>query len=226
MKILVTGASGRLGQSIVNKLKYENIDVLVSRRGEDLSEIPWYEISTIINCAACTPAPGLVREDYIEGNVIFLQRLLAFCSDKQFIHFGSLSEFYRFDDYQYTKMLGSSILSANKHRFKDLAIYYLPTLEDEALISSIVSKAARGVKPIVNELIYSFMTYREVADFVVDCALGNSSSDIAEYFQQRNLYEMVIERVAEGEVVRGEYIDRRCLNESWINISCELYSSN
>lgn len=227
MKILVTGSSGSLGSVIVSELYSNGYDVVSYSKNMSLDLVSWDEIDTIINCAATTPDKDLNVNDYLEGNIVFLQNLLRFSKDKKFIHFSTLSELYKSDIYQKTKMLANSILIVNAHLFSELKILPLPTLNDEQLIENIVNLAINGAKPEVDQLKYLYMSYADVARYVVECISLPSVSvnAISNLYKYKDLYQEVTKRVEPSKVVQGKEIQRTFYKDNVYCISNDLLFS-
>lgn len=224
MTVLVTGASGTLGSNLIKKFEENNIPSKGYSHQDSLSSICWDEISTIINCAAVLPSSTATKEKYLSGNVYFLERLLAYTQGKHLIHFSSLSELYKCEDYQVSKMIGNSVLLANSHTYEKLTTFPLPTLEDASLIKTIVTKASNGENPIVDELVYNFMSVDAVVSYVYGYVVGHEDHRISRKFQVRNLYEQVSSLVNHKSIQKGKFIDRALLKDDVYATSTSLTS--
>ena len=210
--ILITGASGKLGKSLVYGFSAANVPVIKFSKSMALEDLNWPEISVVINCAAVVPRENVTNADYINANVIFLQKLIGFCRGKRFIGFSTLSELYRLDCYQQSKMLANSILISNAHIFSDIYILALPTLDDADLVDSIVAQAKLGKMPVVNKLIYNYMSFSAVSSFVVSLVEGSGSREISSLYEVRDLYDEVVRIVGADKIIEGDIIDRHLLN--------------
>ncbi|WP_283392701.1 NAD-dependent epimerase/dehydratase family protein [Photobacterium phosphoreum] len=219
MNVLVTGASGNLGRHIIKKLRDSDISVIPYSHKESLEVIDWGNIDCVINCAAIIPSSELNMSDYLQGNVLFLQRLVALSRGKHFIHFSTFSELYRNDEYQKSKMLANSLLLINSDLFDQLDILSLPTLDDEKLISSIVEAALNGHKPVVDKLSYNYMSFHDVANHVTSGLIAGEIRPISEVYKEKNLYKEVCKRVLPNLIIEGISIDR-CLNSDGIYHVC------
>lgn len=208
MSVLVTGASGKLGQEIIKCLSYNNISYISYSHSMPIEDLNWSDITTIVNCAAVLPSDSATKKSFLDGNVIFLQRLLKYSKNKIFIHFSTFSELYKNDFYQLSKMIGNSLLLTNIGLFERLKILYLPTLEDEKLIQDIVDSAFKGLMPKVDRLKYNYMTFECVADFVKQEIVEVNNNHISDFYVERDLYEEVVKRVDQSLVIEGIKIDR------------------
>ena len=225
MTILVTGATGKLGSAIVNYLNANGFDVFSYSHTMSLHEMNWNSISTIVNCAAVTPAENVTDEKYIEGNVVFLQNLLKYSSGKNFIHFSTFSELYKNDFYQFSKMMANSLLLINSKIFNKLSILPLPTSVDQFLLQSIGNTANSGLVPRVDRLKYNYMSYASVASFVKEEICRPSFLSISKLYEERDLYTEVSKRICESKFLEGKVIDRTLLSAGVYNFSPELLST-
>ncbi|KJG56852.1 hypothetical protein UA38_12805 [Photobacterium kishitanii] len=219
MKVLVTGASGNLGRHIIKRLRDSNISVIPYSHKESLELIDWKNIDCVINCAAIIPSFELNMSDYLQGNVLFLQRLIALSRGKHFVHFSTFSELYRNDEYQKSKMLANSLLLINSHLFDRLDILSLPTLDDGKLISSIVEAALNGYEPVVDKLLYNYMSFIDVANHVSSGLISGYIRPISQEYKEKNLYDEVCKHVSATFIVEGVKVDR-CLNNNGIFHIC------
>jgi hypothetical protein len=222
MRILVTGAKGKLGKNITSLLSLNGFDVVPYSHSMSLSELDWPSIGTVINCAAVIPAERVTEKEYLDGNVVFLQELIKHSFGKNFIHFSTFSEIYRDDFYQRSKMIANSLLIINSGFLKNLKILPLPTLDDEPLIQSIVDAAKSGSKPKVDRLKYNYMSFNLVAEFVRDELNLNNSSFITEFYKKKDLYDEVVSKVDANLVTEGKCIDRTLFNEGVYQVMPEL----
>ncbi|MDP5129833.1 MAG: NAD-dependent epimerase/dehydratase family protein, partial [Paraglaciecola sp.] len=92
MKVLITGAKGTLGSVIYKSFLKRDLQVVPYSHSMDLSLIDWDSIDFVINCAAVVPGINVSNDKYVDGNIVFLQKILPYCAGKKFIHFSSLSE--------------------------------------------------------------------------------------------------------------------------------------
>lgn len=219
MKVLVTGASGKLGRSLVELLQLNSIDYSTYSHINPLESVDWSTIDTVINCSGVIPSANIKASDYYLGNVVFLQKLISFCTSKSFIHFSTFSELYRDDIYQKSKMLANSLLIANTHIFTKLDILSLPTLDDDHLIKSIVTSAYEGKRPVVDELDYNYMSFDTVANHILDGLVSGFIKPISENYIMKNLYNEVCKQVSDQLIIKGEKINRR-LKENNIYTVC------
>lgn len=210
MKILVTGARGKLGSEVVKVLRGNKLDVIAYSHSMAINEVEWESVEVVVNCAAVIPFLNIKNQDYIEGNVVFLHKLIKRSKGKIFIHFSTFSELYRSDFYQQSKMLANSLILVNQGLFKTVKILPLPTLEDDSLINGIVDSALAGLSPIVNRLKYNYMSFTSVAEFVktLICDDKTQSSNIAKNYIEKDLYREVIKKVSTSLITEGEVIDR------------------
>lgn len=183
------------------------VDLVCYSRSSELSVVDWSAVDCVINCAAATPGSATVS-DYLSGNVVFLENLISHLNQKRLIHFSTFSELYRADAYQKSKMLANSLLLTNAHFFSALEIICLPTLDDRELIESIIISALSGKCPVVDDLVYNYMSYDQVAEHVVSGVLLGVVPPIAHQYEERNLYEQVCKVVPENLIVRGRAVDR------------------
>lgn len=214
MTVLVTGANGKLGSAIIKYFKCNKIKHIAYSHSMSLSDIEWGTINCIVNCAGVIPGTEVSNEEYLSGNVLFLQKLLKYSSNKQFIHFSTFSELYKADFYQQSKMLANSILLINSGLLKRLHILPLPTLDDANLIQKIVNSARKGEQPVVNELVYNYMSFDEVAQVTKDLVLdSNNNVHISKYYSKKNLYDEVVKLIDPSLIIKGKYIDRVLIND-------------
>jgi hypothetical protein len=227
MKILVTGSSGSLGKLIVSELDSRGYSVISYSRSMSLDLVSWSEVNTIINCASVIPGKDLGINDYLDGNIVFLQKLLKFSKNKKFIHFSSFSELYKNDFYQKTKMLANSILMINAHLFSDLKILPLPTLNDYQLIESIVRLANDGSNPKVDQLKYFYMSYADVAKYVVDYISlpAGSVNPISSLYKCKDLYQEVTKKIDSNKVIQGKEVQRTLYSDDVYCIPSDLIAS-
>jgi len=226
MRVLVTGSSGSLAQAIMLKLSAEHIDYVEYSHKAKLAGINWDSIDTVINCAAVIPSVNASVDDFYQGNVIFLQELLSFCLNKKFIQFSTFSELYRADHYQKSKMLANSLLLINSHILNKLDILTLPTLDDEVLISGIVSLIMKGESPVVDDLYYNYMSYDHVAKHVADGLLSGSILPVSNSFIEKNLYDEVCMRVGGRSVIKGRSLDRSLRSKNIFTVCPNLLTPN
>lgn len=226
MRVLVTGSSGSLAQAIMVRLSAGHIDYVEYSHKANLADINWGSIDAVINCAAVIPSVNASVDDFYQGNVIFLQELLSFCLNKKFIQFSTFSELYRDDHYQRSKMLANSLLIINSHILNKLEILSLPTLDDEQLISNIVSLIMKGESPVVDDLYYNYMSYDHVAKHVVDGLLSGSILPVSHSFIEKNLYSEVCKRVGGRSVVKGNSLDRSLKSNNIFTVCPNLIISN
>lgn len=214
MSVLITGASGKLGKEITQCLAFYNLDYIAYSHSMPLNDLDWSSIDTIVNCAAVLPSENVTREEYLSGNVIFLQSLLKYSKDKTFIHFATFSELYKNDFYQLSKMIANSLLLANSSLFTRLEIFHLPTLEDENLIQSIVDQASAGLIPKVDHLKYNYMSFECVASFIKENIFNLSKNHISDFYIRKDLYEEVTKRVDSTLILEGIEVDRTLFDSS------------
>lgn len=215
MKVLVTGATGKLGCEIIEYLGLNGINVITYSHSMQLSQLDWYDITVIVNCAAVIPSNATTKDQYLDGNIVFLQKLLKYSKGKTFIHFSTFSELYKNDFYQLSKMMANSLLLINSHIFKDLFILPLPTLEDDLLIEKIVSSASAGLMPKVDRLKYNYMSFKSVAYHVKDIIIDNNNVQITDLYEEKDLYEEVVRKIKASYIVEGKIVDR-VLNDNGI----------
>jgi hypothetical protein len=225
MKILVTGARGSLGKEIISVLNSNFFDVVPYSHSMSLSEIDWSCIDTVINCAAVIPSVNITKEDYLNGNVVFLHKLLKYCGKKNFIHFSSVSEIYSGDFYQRSKMIANSLLIINAGIFKSLRIFSLPTIDDEVLIQGIVDSANSGFNPKVDRLKYNYMSFKAVSEFVGKAINQEVDSCIASFYEKKDLYEEVVKRVDASLIKEGKVVDRVLLEEGVYQVMPDFLNS-
>lgn len=219
MKILVTGSTGNLGRHVAQLLHNVGLCAVTYSHKNSLEDLDWENINCVVNCAAVIPSVGRNMPDYLLGNVSFLQNLLSYSKDKHFIHFSTFSELYRNDDYQQSKMLANSLLLVNSHIFRRLDIISLPTLDDNQLIESIVESDLEGNKPVVDKLLYNYISFSEVAEHVVDGLLSGIVLPITNKYREKNLYAEVCKRVSPSLIVEGVTVDR-ALNDNGVYKVC------
>lgn len=222
MQILVTGSRGKLGAEICHGLELHNINFLRFSKFMSLNDIEWDKITHIINCAAVIPNEKETIESYWLGNVEFIAKLLKYSSNKHFIHFSSLSEQYKFDDYQITKLLGSNLLSCNSHIFASLQIIPVPTLEDQTLINYLVEKS-KTEKVIVDRLKYSFMEVKTLAKLVIQSIQQkNKKVNVINSYIEKDLYEEVKLKINSENILEGLIVDRTSVNDNLITFTHNL----
>ena len=220
--ILVTGASGFLGSRIIGLLNKKNIAYHTFKHKDPIENINWEEITHIINCASVTPNDHNMPEDYYEGNVLFLNKMLPFLKDKHLLHFSSISVFFRYEAYQISKMISDSILFHNKNYFSALDILPLPTLEDETIINHIVDQIQNNNQTIVDRLIYNFCEPEVVAEVVVNYIVNNKELKLI--YTKKNLFEEV-SKLIRVNINPGTYIDRTCLTNNLFTTAIEAQNS-
>jgi len=222
MQILVTGSRGKLGTQICLELEQHNIDFFRFSQFMSLADINWTEITHIINCAAVIPNDKETIESYWLGNVEFIAELLKYSSGKYFIHFSSLSEQYKFDNYQITKLLGSNLLSCNSHILASLQIITVPTLEDKTLINYLIEKS-KTEKVTVDRLKYSFMEVTTLAKLVIQSIQQkNKKINVVNSYIEKDLYEEVKLRTNSENIQEGGLIDRTSINDNLITFTFNL----
>lgn len=222
MKILVTGSRGKLGSQICFELEQHNFDFVRFSQFMSLADIDWLEITHIINCAAVIPNDKGTIESYWFGNVKFIAELLKYSSNKHFIHFSSLSEQYKFDDYQITKLLGSNLLSCNSHILASLQVIPVPTLEDKALINHIIEKS-KTEKVTVDRLKYSFMEVTTLAKLVIQSIQQNNKKiNVVNSYIEKDLYEEVKLKVNSENILEGIFVNRTSVNDNLITFTPNL----
>lgn len=222
MRILVTGARGQLGREIVQCLRSNGLEVIPYSHSMLLSDLDWPSITTIVNCAAVIPSENVTNSEYLDGNIVFLQRLLKYSKNKVFIHFSTFSELYKNDFYQLSKMMANSLLLINSNIFKSLNILPLPTLEDNMLIEKIVSLANAGLMPKVDRLQYNYMSFKSVANFVKDKIINNDNIYISNCYLRKDLFEEVARKIDANLILEGEIVDRNLLDNGVYQIMPEL----
>ncbi|MEZ4873268.1 MAG: NAD(P)-dependent oxidoreductase [Bdellovibrionales bacterium] len=142
MKILVTGASGFIGQNLINSLKNKSAVDLVTLSRSDLnhSEIPnikidpngrWMEkvtsleVDGVVHLASCFLAshrPDQIPE-IIRSNVEFPTQLIESCRNvRWFLNVGTFWQHYEQSEYSPV-----NLYAASKQAFIDIAQYYLET---------------------------------------------------------------------------------------------------
>ena len=225
MKILVTGARGKLGSEVVKCFSSKGLNVVSYSHSMNLAELDWNNIDIIVNCAAVIPSENVTQEEYLDGNVFFLQKLLKYSKGKVFIHFSTFSELYKDDFYQKSKMIANSLLLINLGVFKDLKILPLPTLEDDQLINKIVGLASAGSTPKVDRLKYNYMSFKDVAKFLKNIVVNRSNIFISDFYVKKDLYDEVVKRVDAGLVVEGRLVDRVLLDSGVYQVMPEMIES-
>lgn len=221
MKILVTGSRGMLGTEICFELGLHDIDFVRFSHFMSLDDIEWKKITHIINCAAVVPNDKESIESYWKGNVKFIDKLLKYSENKHFIHFSSLSEQYKFDDYQITKLLGSNLLACNSHMFSSLQIIPVPTLEDRSLINNIIEKS-KSEKVTVDRLKYSFMEVTTLSKLIIKSIQQNKKVNVINSYIEKDLYEEVKLEIDPENLLEGSVIDRTSVNANLITFSPSL----
>lgn len=207
MKVLVTGSRGTLGSSIIKELEKKKVVYHAYSQTQELENVPWNTITHIINCAAVIPGPNESFETYWDGNVEFVSKLIKYSLDKSFIHFSSLSELYKFDNYQISKMVGSNLLNANAHIFNSLQIIPIPTLEDSSLVDMLIEKSKTACVT-VDRLKYSYMEASEVASSVVKSITIGQKLNLISFYTAKDLYSEVQSKVSKEQLTEGKLIDR------------------
>ena len=221
MRILVTGSRGTLGTQICSELERNHIDFVRYSQFMSLDEIDWNKVTHIVNCAAVIPNNNESLESYWLGNVQFVAELLKYSSNKHFVHFSSLSEQYKFDDYQITKLLGSNLLSCNSHIFSSLQIIPVPTLEDESLINFLIEKS-KTEKVTVDRLKYSFMEPTTLAKLIIQSIQVNEKVNVISSYIEKDLYEEVKLKVSPENIVEGSLLNRTSVNDYLVTFSPNL----
>jgi len=224
MFVLVTGSTGKLGVEVCSELEKHNIEFFKYSHFMDLADIGWERVTHIINCAAVLPNIDESLESYWKGNVHFVSELIKYCKNKNFIHFSSLSEQYKFQDYQITKLLGSNLLSCNSHIFASLQIIPVPTLEDSSLIDSIVKKV-KTEKVIVDRVKYSFIEINILSELIVEAIKKNKKVNVIDSYVQKDLYDEVKLKINSENVTEGVVIDRTSINDDLVTFSSYLFSN-
>jgi hypothetical protein len=216
--VLLTGSNGYLGQKILRQLVHSEIRHTLLLHTESIEEVNWNPITHIINCAAVLPANNRTLNQYYSGNVTFIENLLPHLKGKIIIHFSTSSMFYRYGEYQISKMIGDLIFFHNRHNFKKLEVITLPTLNDKDLIDNIVLDVENRKNPIVDDLTYHYCDPNIVAQLVVD-NLGQNAQLLIP-FQKKNLYNEVTKRV-NIYVKKGALIQRNNLINNFWSTSSE-----
>ena len=223
MQILVTGSRGTLGTEICFELERHNIDFVRYSQFMSLDDVEWKKVTHIINCAAVIPNSNESLESYWMGNVQFVTELLKYSANKHFIHFSSLSEQYKFDDYQITKLLGSNLLTCNSHIFSSLQIIPVPTLEDKSLINYLIEKS-KSEKVTVDRLKYSFMEVATLATLIIKSIQQNEKVNVINSYIEKDLYEEVKLKINPENLLEGSVIDRTSVNANLITFSPQLFN--
>ena len=223
MKVLVTGSRGMLGTEICFELGRHNIDFFRFSHFMSLDDIKWKKVTHIINCAAVIPNDKESIESYWKGNVKFIDKLLKHSENKHFIHFSSLSEQYKFDDYQITKLLGSNLLVCNSHIFSSLQIIPVPTLEDRSLVNYLIEKS-KFEKVTVDRLKYSFMEVTTLSKLIIKSIQQNKKVNVINSYIEKDLYEEVKLKAYPGNLLEGPVIDNTSVNYNLITFSPNLLS--
>jgi hypothetical protein len=221
MQVLVTGARGSLGTQICSELQRNHIDFVRYSQFMSLDEIDWNKVTHIVNCAAVIPNKNESLESYWLGNVQFVTELLKYSKNKHFIHFSSLSEQYKFDDYQITKLLGSNLLSCNSHTLSSLQIIPVPTLEDESLINFLIEKS-KTEKVTVDRLKYSFMEPATLAKLIIKSIQKNEKINVISSYIEKDLYDEVKFKINHENLVEGLILDRTSVNDYLVTFSSNL----
>lgn len=111
MKVLVTGASGFIGSSVMKYLKErgynvygcgrrrirQNNNYIVCNLAE---EVPDFEADIIIHTAAVSPLPGVGFQDYFENNILAVRNVLQYakgCGAKRLIYTAAVSSYGKVD---------------------------------------------------------------------------------------------------------------------------------
>lgn len=221
MQILVTGSRGTLGAEICFELEQYNIDFVRYSHSMTLDDIEWKKVTHIINCAGVIPSAKESIESYWLGNVKFISELLKYSANKHFIHFSSLSEQYKFDEYQITKLLGSNLLSCNSHIFSSLQIIPVPTLEDKSLINGLVEKS-KFEKITVDKLKYNSIGVSRLAKLIIKSIQSNEKCNVIDSYIEKDLYEEVKKQATLENLFEGSTIDRTSVNNNLITFSSNL----
>jgi hypothetical protein len=224
MQILVTGSRGMLGTEICLELELNNIDFIKYSQFMSLDDIDWGNITHIINCAAVTPNGKETIETYWLGNVAFVSELLKYSANTHFIHFSSLSEQYKFDEYQITKLLGSNLLSCNSHVFSSLQIIPVPTLEDKSLIDGLIEKS-KSEKVTVDRLKYNFIEVSRLAKLIIKSIQNNEKCNVIDSYIEKNLYEEVKKQGTLENLFEGSTVDRTSVNNNLVTFSSNLLNN-
>lgn len=224
MNVLVTGSKGTLGVEICSQLGRHKIKFFKYSHFMNLDDIKWENFTHIVNCAAVIPNVNETLNTYWQGNVYFLSELITHSKNKHFIHFSSLSEQYKFEDYQVTKLIGSNLLSCNSHLFSSLQIIPIPTLEDNSLINAIVEKS-KTEKVIVDRLKYSFIEIDTLARLIVESIESKTKANVIKSYVQKDLYEEVRLKTNSENVIQGDLKDHTSVNNNLITFSSSLLSN-
>ena len=220
--ILVTGSSGNLGSKIVNQLKDENAQFSIYKHDEPIDDIKWEKITHIINCAAVLPDNNHSPQRYFSANVLFIENILPFIKGKHFLHFSTISIFFRFEAYQISKLIGDAILFQNREYFSTLDIVPLPALDDKILIDKIIHKINNNNQTSVDRLIYNYCSPVTVAESVVKYFLYNKKLKIP--FIKKDLYKEVSKKTNKY-VKPGKLINRTCFSGDIITTNSEANKS-
>jgi hypothetical protein len=223
MQILVTGSRGTLGTKICLELELHNIDFVRYSQFLSLDDVEWEKVTHIINCAAVIPSSNESLESYWMGNVQFVAELLRYSANKHLIHFSSLSEQYKFDDYQITKLLGANLLTCNSHIFSSLQIIPVPTLEDKSLINYLIEKS-KSEKVTVDRLKYSFMEVATLAKLIIQSIQKNEKVNVINSYIEKDLYEEVKLKVDSENILEGSVIDRTSVDDNLVTFSPYLFN--
>ena len=221
MQVLVTGSKGTLGTLICLELAHQKIDFVSYSHSMSLGDIEWENVTHIVNCAAVIPHDNESLELYWLGNVSFINELIKYSFNKHFFHFSSLSEQYKFDGYQVTKLLGSNLLSCNSHFFSSLQIIPVPTLEDETLINFLADKC-KTEKVTVDRLKYSFMDPVVLANLIIKSIKYNQKVNVVNRYVEKDLYEEVKLKIKHENLVEGPIVDRTSVDDSLVTFSPNL----
>ena len=217
----MTGCRGSLGTEVCIELERNNIDLVRFSQFMSLGDIKWDQITHVVNCAAVIPNQNVTLELYWEGNVKFVTELLKYATNKHFIHFSSLSEQYKFDDYQITKLLGSNLLSCNGHVFASLQIIPVPTLEDIYIISDLINKS-KSEKVTVDRLKYSFLQVNTLAILIIESIKKNERCNVINYFIEKDLFDEVKKGACLKNLIEGPIVDRISVKNQLITFSTNL----
>lgn len=111
-------------------------------------------------------------------------------------------------------MLANSLLLINSGLLRKLHILPLPTLDDANLIEKIIYSAKKGNRPVVDELIYNYMSFDQVAKVTKELVSDISSNiHISKYYTKKNLYAEVVKLIDPNLIIKGKRIDRTLIND-------------
>ena len=219
----MTGARGALGIEICSQLEHCDIDFLRFSHFMNLGDIEWESVTHIINCAAVIPNVNESFKSYWSGNVNFVNELIKYSKNKNFIHFSSLSQQYKFEEYQITKLLGTNLLVCNSHIFSSLQIIPIPTLEDKFLIHFLAEKS-KSEKITVDRLKYNFIKITILAELVIQSIQKNERANVVNSYIEKDLYEEVKLKNNSENLIEGIVIDRTSVNDHLITFSPHLFN--